>query len=758
MKKGPHLLPDLPIDDSTVRDAGLTVDDIVEEFRSRPRPVEPLATPEPPKETDEPIKEVPEPIKKPPKEKKPKAEKPPKVKAVKEKKPPKDKKQGKEPPPEPLEEGVIDLEAFDAAFRRTRIQRRVLKERILADNARELRLARRNDRKISRIRVVKIENAVGGLPIPESAKEELAAEKAKNPVGSRFASPTSNALRKVRIIYRMREDRRLKQANLERRIARLELSVAARMTMAFLFSLPLVIFALADSFELPLPELISFAANPRIHLWVTLGIMAAVMLAGYDVMISGIVNILTLRFNADSLTALSVIPSVGYCVYCLVTGEYQFRPLCAMPALAVAFSLLGDRIRHSTYYRSLRACIKVKSCRTVARMKNKIGRDTVYACGHSQGRERFEDGIFEQGPSETSVAVLAPLLSAAAVFIAVAASSSELGDRPPFLWCWSIIASFIPALGFFICESLPYGLLSRRLRKLGVYIGGGNVLKKLSKPAYVAVTDSDLFPEKTVTLGGLKMLSSDAVHAVSVAASVLSASGSGLAEPFIGAASTLFAPIHTVTELEFLEPGGITGVIENRRVYVGNAEFMRFQGFEIPPNIRLRTAVFIAENDSLLAVAAIRYQVSKANEYALSLLVHHGYVPVFATRDFNITPEFLLSRFGLRKGEYLLQDYGSRVALDTDRRELDCSGVLVVHPRLGYLTASAQLLVGARRYRKAVFAGFVLSLLSAMIGLGLGSLIVMRVWTELATPLNMLIYYVLWLLPPLVFGCWINKY
>ena len=374
MKKGPHLLPDLPIDDSTVRDAGLTVDDIVEEFRSRPRPVEPLATPEPPKETDEPIKEVPEPIKKPPKEKKPKAEKPPKVKAVKEKKPPKDKKQGKEPPPEPLEEGVIDLEAFDAAFRRTRIQRRVLKERILADNARELRLARRNDRKISRIRVVKIENAVGGLPIPESAKEELAAEKAKNPVGSRFASPTSNALRKVRIIYRMREDRRLKQANLERRIARLELSVAARMTMAFLFSLPLVIFALADSFELPLPELISFAANPRIHLWVTLGIMAAVMLAGYDVMISGIVNILTLRFNADSLTALSVIPSVGYCVYCLVTGEYQFRPLCAMPALAVAFSLLGDRIRHSTYYRSLRACIKVKSCRTVARMKNKIGR------------------------------------------------------------------------------------------------------------------------------------------------------------------------------------------------------------------------------------------------------------------------------------------------------------------------------------------------------------------------------------------------
>ena len=125
--------------------------------------------------------------------------------------------------------------------------------------------------------------------------------------------------------------------------------------------------------------------------------------------------------------------------------------------------------------------------------------------------------------------------------------------------------------------------------------------------------------------------------ALSVTASVLDAAQTALAKPFLRLAGDSYAPIRPVGELVFSDAGGITGVVDGRRVMVGTASFVQRAWIKIPPDIKLKTAVFCVVDSELLAIFAVKYQVTPKADYALNLLEDNGYMPVVATRDFNVT-------------------------------------------------------------------------------------------------------------------------
>ena len=51
-----------------------------------------------------------------------------------------------------------------------------------------------------------------------------------------------------------------------------------------------------------------------------------------------------------------------------------------------------------------------------------------------------------------------------------------------------------------------------------------------------------------------------------------------------------------------------------------------------------------------------------------------------------------------------------------------------------------------------------MSAFSAVFGIGLAGLMAFGAWTAAASPFNLLIYYLLWTLPALLFAGWVNKY
>jgi hypothetical protein len=87
---------------------------------------------------------------------------------------------------------------------------------------------------------------------------------------------------------------------------------------------------------------------------------------------------------------------------------------------------------------------------------------------------------------------------------------------------------------------------------------------------------------------------------------------------------------------------------------------------------------------------------------------------------------------------------------------LDADGILISRGCCG--ESIAESLVACHRYKTVTRLSIIFSMFSSLIGLGLGALMAYNGWSEAAAPVNMLLYYLLWPLPVLLFDGWVNKF
>lgn len=243
--------------------------------------------------------------------------------------------------------------------------------------------------------------------------------------------------------------------------------------------------------------------------------------------------------------------------------------------------------------------------------------------------------------------------------------------------------------------------------------------------------------------------------ALSYTSSLLDAAGTSLAKPFLRLASDYYAPTYPVSGLIISDTGGITGKIDGRNIMVGNGPFIQRSGIKIPPDIKLRTAVFCALDGELLAIFAVKYHVTPRSEYAMNLLIDNGYFPIIATRDFNVTASFIQTRFGIGSSDLVYPPVDLRLSMSEPSRKLDADGVILAR---GNGDAIAETLVACHRYKKLTRLCLVFSLFSSIMGLGIGFVIAYQNWSSAASPANLLLYYLVWLIPFIMFAGWINKF
>ena len=341
--------------------------------------------------------------------------------------------------------------------------------------------------------------------------------------------------------------------------------------------------------------------------------------------------------------------------------------------------------------------------------------------------------------------VLPLLLSAAVVLSGVVCFTARPMEEFP--WVLAALTGAGVQLSLPLTGSLPLYYLSRRLERSGAAAAGYAGARAVAYSGRMVLTDDDLFPAGTVTLNGYKVYGEERVRAVSYAASVARAAGSSLA-PLLDRQLTAEGgyPMR-VDEMRYCEEGGVEAAIRGETVLMGSAYFMKKRHVSLPRDLKLQTGLFLAVDGVLTAVFAVKYQPSRNAEWALRAMRRSHITPVLAVRSSNVTPGLIKRKFGV-DAKVVYPDVSTRLALaQLAAQQGETPNVIVC--REGLLPL-AESVVGSRRMVRAVRTATVLGYIGSLCGVLLSYYLTSVGNFAVLTPLAMVVFLLLWLLPTLL--------
>lgn len=454
------------------------------------------------------------------------------------------------------------------------------------------------------------------------------------------------------------------------------------------------------------------------------------------------------RAGCELCAAVAVLTQLICCVCGMVTGSTLATPYAAAGALLIlacqwGLYLEASALRNAYHLLVLNGTVPYVASVTAAGV-----------CRQQGTAEGFYRLCSKPDPARRWQNYALPLvLATAAVLSGVVCFSG--GNMSDFPWVLTALTTAGAGLGIPLSGALPMYYLSRRLSRSGCAAAGYAGAKAVSRPRRLVLTDDDLFPAGTVTLNGYKVFGEERSRAVSYAASVARAAGSSLT-PLLERQLTAEGGFHLSVEwVNYCEEGGVEANIRGETVLMGSAYFMKKRKVALPRDMKLSTGVFLAVDGALTAVFAVKYQPSRNAEWALRTLKRFHIVPVLAVRSGNVTPGLIKRKFGV-DAKPVYPDVSTRLALAQlaeQQGEQPCVAIC----REG-LMPLVESVAGSRRAVKAVRTATILSYIGAAAGVALAYYLTSVGNFALLTPIAMVLYQVLWLLPTLLLAGLVKHY
>lgn len=310
----------------------------------------------------------------------------------------------------------------------------------------------------------------------------------------------------------------------------------------------------------------------------------------------------------------------------------------------------------------------------------------------------------------------------------------------------------IPA-SFLVALSRPMAVLERRLHMVGTVLCGWQGVRGLCGRMVFPLRDEDIFPVGAAKLNGVKFYSdrkSDQV--IAYATAMIRESGGGLEPVFTQLSQSRDCQEYEVTNFQDYS-GGIGGEICDESVLLGSADLLRDLGVEIPEGTMVSQAVYCAIDGQLCAVFAISY--AKMKSAAAGLVTLCGFrklTPVLTCGDFIITENFLRSKFGVNTRRIAFPSRDVRRELQA--RKPDEEAVALALTTQDGLAPTAYAVTGARALRTASVLGLTIHMIGGILGMLIMLLVAFLGSTELLTPVNILLYQLVWMIPGLLVTEW----
>lgn len=497
------------------------------------------------------------------------------------------------------------------------------------------------------------------------------------------------------------------------------------------------------SYGLPVPGAL---ADVGVKSAVCLIMMISVMFCGLDIITTGIMSIVRFKLHASALIVVS-------CLLCMIDAflsaasvSEKVVPFCVIPALTIAFTLLGSVMNARSNKIILNTAAASKHPYVVTAESELSGGDITLV----KGRKPI-DGIVrrteEDGPDESVFGVLTPYFVVAALVLSIIAAVISKS-----------FSSFAHILsGIFVCAApiamlltfpLPFFISIKSLIRSGSTIAGWSGLYDIGKAKHLIVTDGDLFPKGCVKISRTRVFAGmEPERIISFAGSIISASGSAMVHPFTELMRKAGGGLMPVEAFSVHESGGLTAMIDGEDVYCGNAAFMRLMGVILPEKYVLNNGVYIAVAGVICGVFEMECIASDAVKSALEELVGSDRHAIFAVRDFNITPSMLSVKFDMPTDGFDFPPYSERYAISgAEPSEASKPAALISREGLSALVSLAD-------HGKMLFSRIRLSVMLSVVSAVIGMLVMFILsLSALPSVVTALSYLLAWLLITVILG------
>lgn len=512
---------------------------------------------------------------------------------------------------------------------------------------------------------------------------------------------------------------------------------------AGIFTLLLCVMAVLEHFSL-LPA--AYVEDPMIRALPLLAVEAIVCAIGWRIFARTIRSLRQGKTTSGFLTMLlCLVTLLDTALYAFLPARAALSlPLPVLGAMSVYCALLGESLRLHGMYDTFR----------IAAIGNAPYIVTVTAGGAAKRMGLpggFSNSARASDPYSRWQSVLLPVFLAAAVVFGVL-STLETKQNALLAWNLSVMLASANLLAFPMVCTLPLKRIAARLAKSGSAVAGFSGADAIRRSNCVILTDGDLFPPGTVTLGGLKVFGEESGKVISYAATMAHASESGLSRLFDNLLASDGGFREQVEDVDFYEEGGVGGRIHGETVLFGTAGFMRKRGVNLPRNLGLKTGVFLSVDGTLIAVFAVKYMPAENVDWALHALHHSRITPVLAVRDGNITPALLKRKFGT-DARAVYPKLSTRLAL-SERGGGRPYALLMREGLMPY----AEVVLGSKRLCASAKRCTVLAFLAATASTLLAFYLTFVGAYSVLTPFSLLIYVLLWSLSALVDALLSDRY
>lgn len=447
-----------------------------------------------------------------------------------------------------------------------------------------------------------------------------------------------------------------------------------------------------------------------------LGLQLAIMLLCLDVVTNAAINLTRGKFGADALAVLCcVISSLDALTVALGSFGTPHIPLCLFSSLALMGVLFASLLSARALRKSIRVpaigkrayCVTaeegVRANRDITLLKSV--RPTTGFVRRSEEAPPDESLFYKTALFELAAAIILSL------FIGLVKHSVK-----DMLYILSAVLSCAVPLTALLAFALPFFIGSQRIFSSGAAVAGWSGIHDIGSSRNLIVTDRDLFPEETISIDTVRIFADEsAERIIAYAGTMIAASGSGLGPCFAELMEKNRARMRQVEDFQWLSGGGLQGRIEGHRVLCGGSDLMQLMDVKIPYRLVDRTTVLLAIDGVLYGIFKINYIGLPEVRTALQDLIASNRHPIFAIRDFIITPEMLRETFDVATDGYDFPPFGDRFRIsEAQPSEASKIAAVVCREGLGPLTHLADT---GRSMYIAVRLNLIITVLAAVLGM-----------------------------------------
>ena len=471
-------------------------------------------------------------------------------------------------------------------------------------------------------------------------------------------------------------------------------------------------------------------------------------LLGSQQMLDGLADLTKFRFSINTLLTVTFLSCCADSLFCLRDLRI---PCCSAFTLEMTFALFARYHRRST------EMAQMDTLRKAVKLGSVVKEPDVYngRPGILRGTGAPEDFLdtYQQSPGPQKLqSVYCFIAMILCLGIAALAGLRHDPSMAVQILSTSLLVA-VPASSF-ITITRPIALLERRLHLVGAVICGWQGVKKLCGKAVFPIRDSDLFPAGSIKLNGVKYYGNRAPEQIlSYTSSLITAAGSSLESVFRNLLNNRGATEYPVSEFTDYGSGGIGGMVQGEAVLMGSLNFMQDMGVDIPQGTMVSQAVYAAINGELCAVVAISYaKMRSASAGLVSLCGYRKLIPVLAAQEFMLTEEFIHEKFAVKTRRMQFPDRQTRAALSAKQPDPE-SQVLALVTR-DDLASAVYTVSGSAALNTACRLGLIIHLLGGILGILTMLALAYQGSVELLTPINVLLYQLIWMVPGFLVTEW----